>query len=279
MSASDLDRTALQLREKPWNHDELSTPEAIWQVPGMLWHQEKRMLYWLARHYYRGQGAIADMGAFLGGSTICLAAGLQAAGFDDRVLHSYDLFKLGDFERREYFPDEPDADPRAVFDRYLEPYSDLVEVHQGDVLTFPWSGGPIEILFVDIAKSYKVMDHVVRSYLPPLIPGVAIVVMQDYLSPQTGPWHHVVLEKLSPYLEYVVDCDNASALFLLREEIPRNALDACMWESIPLDEKLRLMDAAIEKLETETKKDFLRSNRELLVSGRDMTWGLGYHDL
>ncbi len=284
MAADSTDARVQRLREKPWGVFDFrrTIPEdEIFAVPGMLWTWEKRMLYYLAREEFTGEGAIADMGSFLGGSTICLAAGLGDRGFDGRVIHSYDLFKLGEAERQRYFPERSRGElgVRDVFDANLGKYLSLVEVHEGDVLSFPWENGPIEILFVDVAKSYKVMDHIVTGYFPALMPAKSLIVMQDYLSPQTGPWHHIVLEKLSDYVEYVVDGDTASTIFLLREPIPQEVLEACRWEGIPPDEKLALMDRAIEKLDTEEKKDFLRSNREILVSGRDRTWGMHYHEL
>jgi hypothetical protein len=38
------------------------------------------------------------------------------------------------------------------------------------------------------------------------------------------------------------------------------------------------MDRAIEKLDTAEKKQFLKENRELLLEGKDATWGMHYHD-
>lgn len=273
-----------RLRAKPWGEYQfrITIPEdEIFRVPGMLWTWEKRMLYYLAHEEFTGEGVIADMGSFLGGSTICFAAGVRDRSFNAPPIHSFDLFKLGKAERSRYFPDRSgnSLSVRPEFEANLRGYMHLIKVHEGDVLDIPWGGGPIEILFVDIAKSYKVMDHIVLSYLPALIPAKSLLVMQDYLSPQTGPWHHIVLERLSDYFEYVVDGDTASAIFSLKKEIPATVLHQSQWMQIPMDEKLALMERAIAKLDTEAKKDFLRSNREILVSGRDQTWGMHYHSL
>jgi hypothetical protein len=284
--AMDTDLTAARiahLKTKPWNNRDFSVPEEIFAVPGMLSNQEKRMLYYLARDEYSGEGVIADMGSFLGGSTICFAAGLRARSFARPVIHAYDLFKLGEAssERKRYFPENPPPDlkTRAIFDQNLEDYLGLITVHEGDVLTFPWDDGPIEILFVDIAKSYKVMDHLLMSYFPALIPSKSLIVMQDYLWGTTGPWHHVVMEKLSDYCEYAVDTDIASVVFLVKQAIPREILSQSRWLEIPQDEKLLLMESAIEKLDTDEKKQFLIENRELLLQGKDMYWGMQYHNL
>ena len=282
-SPSTTERIA-RLRGKPWSDFTFRSTipeEEIFAVPGMLWTWEKRMLYYLAKEEFTGEGKIADMGSFLGGSTICLAAGLRDRSFAKPPIHSYDLFRLGESERLKYFPERSaeDLNVRQVFDENLRNYLHLIEVHEGDVLSFPWSDGPIEILFVDIAKSYKVMDHILLEFFPALVPDKSILVMQDYLSPATGPWHHIVLEKLSDYIEYVVDGETASALFIPRRAIPKAVLESCLWMQIPRDEKEELMARAIERLDTEAKKDFLRSNLQILLAGRDETYGMHYHNL
>ena len=285
MTVGDVEGRIERLRRKPWAEWEFrrTIPEdEIFAVPGMLWTWEKRMLYYLAAVEWTAAGAIADMGSFLGGSTICLAAGLRRNNAcRPRTIHSYDLFILGDAERERYFPDRSaeELHVRDVFDEHLRDYLDLIVVHEGDVLKFEWDAEPLEILFIDVAKSYRVMDHILLNHFPALIPSTSLIVMQDYLSPETGPWHHIVLEKLRPYVEYVVDNDTASVIFMLRQAIPREVLEQCQWMQIPMDEKLALMDQAIDRLDTEAKKDFLRSNRKILVSGRDQTWGMHYHAL
>jgi predicted O-methyltransferase YrrM len=48
----------------------------------MLGPDEQRLLYSLARDTLTGAGAVIDGGAFLGGSTIALACGLEASDRD-----------------------------------------------------------------------------------------------------------------------------------------------------------------------------------------------------
>jgi hypothetical protein len=224
------------------------------------------------------------MGSFLGGSTICLAAGLRDRQFDRRVIHSYDLFRIEPSEsaaQRRFFPDALPAgnNSRPIFEQHLRDYLDLIAIHEGDVLTFGPIGEPIELLFIDIAKSYKVMDHLLLNFFPALIPSRSLVILQDYLSPQTGPWHHIVMEKLSDYCEYIYDLNAASTAFLLKREISRSFLEQCLWMNIPMDEKLQLMQKAIDRLDTDEKRAYLISNRQILLDGRDQVWGMHYHSL
>lgn len=248
----------------------------------MLWTWEKRMLHWLAREHYTGAGAIADMGTFLGGSTTCFATGLREQGATGPI-HAYDVFKPGPYELREWFAGDPDADPRALFDEHLRGYEDLLEVHHGDVLGFPWEGGPIEILFVDIAKSWLTWDHVVTSFFPALIPGTSVVVLQDYLDERgSAPWHHMVMEKLSGHFAYAADGGDGlggSVLFRCVAPLDAGLLDACRWDAIPQEEKLALMDGAIARLDTEWKRGCVRASKAKLLGDIDPAPTMVYHRL
>src|SRR5437899_77308 len=97
------DPDVTKLGSRPWTSHELVFPAEVEAVPGMLTYWEKRMLYYLGLEFFSDQGAIVEMGPFLGGSTICLAAPLAARGFDKPIIHTYDLFRLSSFERDKYF--------------------------------------------------------------------------------------------------------------------------------------------------------------------------------
>lgn len=270
------------LKSNPWEDGTFVVPDEILKVPGMLSGMEKQMLFYLAHDHFAGEGVIADLGSCLGGSTICLASGLRQQGVKGRrVIHAFDLFKLGEYERDRFFPENapPDLRTRAIFEDNVRDYLDLIETHEGDILKEPWGGEAIEMLFVDIAKSYAVFDHLLDSFFPALIPGRSLIILQDYLWGGEGPWHHVVMEKLSDYCTYITDAGTNSVIFQLDEQIPGHVLEACHWLAIPLEEKLDLMDRAIERLDTDRKKAFLRESRELIVDGRDQKRGLQYHEL
>lgn len=83
------------------------------------------MLYYLARHDFAGEGVIADMGTYLGSSTMCFAAGLRERSFRGPIIHTYDLFKMGaSGPEVDHFPDDPPADlgTRSVFEENLREY-------------------------------------------------------------------------------------------------------------------------------------------------------------
>jgi predicted O-methyltransferase YrrM len=285
-----VDARVAKLRAKPWDSDRFrpwaseysEIPRELFSISGMLSTQERQMLYYLARHDFVGEGVIADMGTYLGASTMCFAAGVRQRSFRGPIIHTYDLFKLGDSQPEvDHFPGvlPVNSGTRPVFEANLREYLNLIVVHEGDILDETWDGDPIEFLFIDLAKSYKVLDHLLLAFFPALIPSRSLVVMQDYLWATAGPWHHIVLEKLGAYFEYVVDTDVASVVFMLTRKIPLSVLEQCLYMRIPRAEKIELMDRAIEKLDTPEKRRFLSASRELLLSGKDEQWGMYYHVL
>ena len=159
------------------------------------------------------------------GSSICLLTGLDERGETRRVVHHYDLWKLGPFERELDFADNPPPGDLTypIFCENIAGYAHLSYAHGGDILNHSWTGGPVELLFVDIAKSHLSWDHVAQQFFPALIPGRSLVILQDYLYEQTGPWHHVVMEKLADHFEIVADTHLNSVVFQCTSELPRKA--------------------------------------------------------
>jgi hypothetical protein len=270
-----------RLVEHPWDEPGLVLPEQIGEVPGMLMDAEKRMLYWLTREWYAGEGTICDLGSYLGGSTICFLTALDELGETRRVVHAYDYWKLGEFERQRDFADDPPPYDLSlpIFARNTAGYEHLAYAHSGDLLNHRWHGSPIEILFVDIAKSYLTWDHIVSEFFGSLIPGHSIVVLQDYVFEESGPWHHVVMEKLGESFDYVTDTGRNSALFFHSAPFAPGALEKALWNRIDEREKGRLMDRAIARMDTEEKRQILEGPREILTSGRHPTFGIEYHHL
>jgi SAM-dependent methyltransferase len=242
-------------------------PDACAKVTTMLVPDELRLLNHLAADYYRGAGAIVDAGSFLGGSTVALADGLRrharrrpsGAG---KPIHSYDRFEVEEWTRTIYFPEgEPaGASFRERFERNIAPYADLVEVHAGDVRTHPWTAGPIEILFIDIAKNESVCDWVTWQFFPHLIPGRSIIVQQDYLYTQWVAWLHVTMEFYADYFEYVCDTEVNSVAFLSTKRIPESVLRRDTVQSMTRAQKTELMDRAASR--------FTGPRRELVLAAK-----------
>lgn len=192
MVANELPSDPLQLfAERPWRQ---VSPEALAparHVPTMLSTEESQFYCWLARDWARGTGHTVDLGAFIGGSTARFATGQQAAGRTTPII-AYDRFTADPQVKRSLLypagiPAFSGNDILLLAHRLLTPFKPMVELRPGEFLEQGWSGEPIEILCVDIAKTAETADHVAAEFFPHLIPGRSIVVQQDFLH-EIQPW-------------------------------------------------------------------------------------------
>ncbi len=198
---------------------------------GLLGLEERKLLYQLARYVYTGEGAVVELGAFCGASTCCLAAGLRdnprAAG---NRLHSYDRFianepYLVDFIRTQFDEAvEMGQSFAAIFRHVTAEFADLIEVHTGDLLEESWpSETPIEILFVDVAKTLALSGKVLTEFFPHLIPEKSIVIHQDFYHP-TAFYLPVVMDFLMDHFTIIEAGRDWSVAFRLETAIPQEKL-------------------------------------------------------
>jgi hypothetical protein len=210
----------------------------------MLMRYEIAILYALARHYYTGNGAIVDGGPMLGITTNALAKGVLAnPGVTDKSkrIYSFDLFD--DIPQTELLKSVPNRNG-SFFDTFLEinrDYLDQISVAPGDLMQHPWNSGPIEILFVDLAKSWDLNDFVVDQWFPQLIPG-AYVIQQDYFSWFTY-WLQITMMGLRDHFEFVDYAMGGSAVFRCTKPVPRGTAKSL--RSLPFEQQEELLEMAI----------------------------------
>lgn len=231
----------------------------------MLIPDELRLLEFLTERYFEGRGAIIDAGCFLGGSTLALASGLRTwlAKRDQAetpLIQCYDLFEVEDWTRGIYFDAAvpAGATTRARFDAAIASHAPLVTVHEGDIMATKWSGGPIEILFIDVAKHWTVCDFVTANFFPHLIPGHSVVVQQDYLYHHWTGWLHVTMEYYADEFEMLCDTGDNSVAFRLRKAFAPGRIRPNLVASLSLEEKAELMDRAAARF-TGRQRDILLS--------------------
>ena len=198
---------------------------------GMLGLEERKLLYGLARGCYTGEGEVVELGAFCGASTCCLAAGLRenqsAAGHQ---IHSYDSFVanepyLVDFIRTQFGePLQMGESFASIFRRATAEFADIIEVHEGDLLQQTWpSQLPIEILFVDVAKTLALSSKVLTEFFVHLIPGKSIVIHQDFYHP-TAFYLPVVMDFLRDHFIIIETGRDWSVAFRLETPITARKL-------------------------------------------------------
>jgi hypothetical protein len=258
------------LTRRPWRDLELP-PDAV-GIPTMLSKSERKLLYSLARDYAEGDNAIVDAGCFLGGSTAALLAGIRDRGrrWTGPPLESYDLFRVDDYMVPKFFSADqslPLGDSfRPRFDTHIARFDLPHVVHEGDITSIGWSGGPIEILFLDLLKSWEINDAVLRDFFPSLVPGRSVIVHQDY-GWGGHQWIPITVELLRDSLVLVDRMEWGSHVFFVKTELPSKALESGV-RDLDLDVKIELIDQAIAHSD-DWFQGMLEVDRALLIAERD----------
>jgi hypothetical protein len=142
-----------------------------------------------------------------------------------------------------------------------------VRVYRGDITSMSWCGRPIEILFLDICKNKRIWQHILKIFYPSLIPGVSVVVHQDYHHPLL-PFIHVAQERLSPYFEFVEAKCEDSAAFRLVERIPERVFNEVAAYEFDYFTEVKLIDSAIERLHGQNRHIRIAKAQLLRQNGR-----------
>jgi hypothetical protein len=196
---------------------------------GMTSQQEQHWLRTYAARSYRGNGAIVDLGCFLGATTIALAEGLELNGKANRKqIYAYDLF----IWNKRYEAWAAGREVEGLFSvgesflpeflRRTQNWRDYIVVHEEDLRQARWEHGPIEFLFIDAMKSPDVASAIASNFFPHLVPAKSYVAHQDF--PHCfAPWIHFLTFRLRDYFRFVADLPQSS-LFRLEREIEPQAL-------------------------------------------------------
>lgn len=243
-------RTPEVIGLKPTSHSiyEIDRPDgSTHKIRSMLSTHEIALCYMLAAVNWRGD-AIVDLGPLMGASSWAFAKGLTDAGYrpDAPVIHSFDLWKSFESYRNYLgaFPVGGAASVLGQWTRTMEGYHHLAEPHQGDFLDFEWDGRPIDVLFLDLAKSFALNDHVTKTMFPCLKAG-SILIQQDYVH-FNEYWIHMEMARLREYLQPQYTLRGATKFYVCVKPIPP---EVCAQSASQLDyaEQVRLLDDEREK--------------------------------
>ncbi len=243
-------------------------------VPTMISPAERRYLFELARSL-RGRGHVVEIGPWLGGSTVCLAAGLssrrakQGAAEAPWRVHAFDSFVWRPFmAERAPLGLEPGDSFLPAFRQNVAPWEDLVVAHRatlpdeivrgdpaaeqirdaGAPAPATWRrDDPIELLFVDGAKSWTAMRYVLGTFGPALVEG-GWLVLQDYRF--WGAWWVAsMLELVSECLELERIVPANTVTFRVIRPLDDAALGAIPeWSELHPDRAEELLEAAVRRL-------------------------------
>ncbi len=238
----------------------------------MLADEETQYLFWLGRDVWSGRGVVLEIGPWLGGSTVCLAAGMHASGRDaGGRLHAVDNFLWREFmAARAPLPLAVGDSFEPFFLRNLGAFRDIVVSHAralpdervagdheaaakrfAEATSVPMFDGipgrdDVEILFVDGAKSWRGMRHLLLTMSDRLVPGTSLLVCQDYKYWGTY-WVPMMMACVDRYVEPVHDVRGGTTVaFRLTAAIPADAIAALPDHvaGIPTEDGLGLIERA-----------------------------------
>ena len=234
----------------------------------MLTDREREYLRTFAFKEYAGQGAIVDLGCWLGSSTIALASGLHE--HPDRQLrsalvHAYDLFIWDDWMNDVSVVRQTPLDGKyQPGDSFLEecreltePWKDNIRFYPGDLSSIGWSHGPIEFLFVDAMKSWHLTNSIIHAFYPSLIPGISTIVQQDFGNFYVY-WIHLITYRLREYFQPIHDIRySESRCFKYTKQIPESLLQANYELSSFSDDEIEAAFDYAKGLVAEEKQTFI----------------------
>lgn len=253
----------------PWNYDDWLTTMAPPEVPGMLTWEEQRLLVWLAARFYGGHGRILDCGCFCGLSTLCLGRGLELnsgrGAWRGPLVHAYDLFRVINdaYTLQVLGPSYRPGDSfLPVFRRNTAAVSHWIQEHPGNIHDATWSATPIEILFIDVAKSWRTNHHLQATFFPALLPGRSVVVHQDYHNPHV-PWIHIQMEYFADAFEAIADQKSTKVYLLKRALTPAETRLDLRRDLSPADRR-DLLRRALERA-SPASRPFLEGSLGMLL--------------
>jgi hypothetical protein len=245
-------------------------------IATMISAEEKQYLYWLGRTVWQGKGLIVEFGPWLGGSTWCLASGMRASGHrSDKRLLVYDNFIWRDFMSERASLDFKAGEcfyaefckNISIFDETVDSYKQALpdEIISSDeeakskrfstnenVTVFQSLPGIelVEIVFVDGAKSWLGLKHLLLNVVDRLIPGQSLLVCQDYKY-WGNYWVALILTSLNDYFQPIHNVLSATTVtFRLVQSISRSRLEALAdhIRDVPTGEALIAFNYAAENL-------------------------------
>ncbi len=239
--------------KKPFNKLMGKIPPDTLSVPSMMSAAERRFLYGLAQQHYSGKGLIVDAGLFLGASTRCFGEGLKAntsaklprkkpiISFERGLINPGmpAFFKRNKVE----FEGEVGESFESLLRENVAPVSDVVELRVGDIMETGKVDAPIEILYLDVLKSAEITSFVYKNYVQKLIPGVSIVLQQDYFFDGL-PFIKTYQENFARCFEYVGEICSM-AVFRCIAPVPAVADD--LEKTLSDEAQLRLASIALHR--------------------------------
>lgn len=190
--------------------------------------EEQRLYQKYTSRLIDDQGAIVDLGCWMGSTSNALAKGIKPLNPDTikrNQIYAYDQFIWADW-MDVYLPlvSRPYKDGDIFIEEAVERTSgfrEIIQVEKADLTLFHWDNGPIKILLVDAMKNEELTINIARSFFPSLKVG-AILLHQDFKHYYT-PWIHILQYNLRDHFDVIEDVViGGTTAFALTSEISEN---------------------------------------------------------
>lgn len=146
-------------------------------IPAMTTEAERHAYYNLAKVKVR-EGEIVELGAWLGASTVAIAAGIRDSGVEGKV-RVWDRFVWKPAAH------EPKAGGPLIgsmfeqFKKNVAPLVQFVDANPGEIAKIKWTGHPIALMVIDAPKRVPEIAAVLTEFGPHVKRG-AVMVWQDF---------------------------------------------------------------------------------------------------
>lgn len=253
---------------RPWK--EITLAPAVNQIRSMLADDEKQYLTWLTSEKYEGWGAIVELGVWLGSSSAALAEGLRRRGSKAKI-QSFDRFVWEDYMSAAASVDLKQGDDFLPhYWREIGDYHSWIEARKIDLLEYSWTGGPIEILFVDSAKNWDLTNAILKGFGPHLEPERSRVVLQDFRFPYAHCLPLIFDSRPDVWKQVEAIDDSHTVTFMpLKPLFGRCGIETCYSEeSFPLASAEHLLRSRMTRESISTRGSLLGAlYRKYLIDG------------
>lgn len=208
-------------------------------IPAMTTDTERECYYRLVKEG-AGNGAIVELGAWMGASTAYIAAAIKDSGVQTKA-HVYDKFqskpghvrKVKEFYDKKGMKNIPMGPCLYALQQNLGPLMEYVETHPGQIEQMKWGDEPISVLITDAPKRVPQISPVLTTLRKALQPG-SIMAWQDFCH---FPSYEIpaCLYRIRDHIEFVEAVIPGTTLVFrvksqwTRSEVAMSALDIGTW--------------------------------------------------
>jgi hypothetical protein len=142
----------------------------------------------------------------------------------------------------QFRPTQAGQNYQDIFEYQTGKYHEYISIHPGDFCSYEWTFGPIDLLFIDVAKTQELNSHLLRQMFPSLVPGISVVVQQDFYH-CWHPYIHITMQLLNSYFD-IVDplVINQSRVYRLKRPIPAGLLETIAAYRFTAAEKIEILN-------------------------------------